>query len=350
MEKIKVFIIDDSAIVRQILTDSLSRHPGIEVVGSAPDPFIARDKLETLDVDVITLDIEMPRMDGLTFLKYLMKYRPIPVIVVSSLTDNANRASMEAMEMGAADIVPKPGGPFSVDEVVETLIEKIRIVHCIDPDKLSKYSEQPEPEKCRKSGRNILSTISGTNKLIAVGASTGGTQALEILFGTFGIHFPPTLAVIHMPAKFTDTFAKRLNEICPVTVKEAVHDELILPGTVYLAPGNYHLTLKSVGTENRIRIVMGPKFYNQRPAVEVLFDSVAENIGRNSLGVLLTGMGKDGAQGLLNIKKSGGITVAQDEKTSIVYGMPKEAADIGAADYILPLDKITDFIREKLKL
>lgn len=349
MNKIKVFIIDDSAIVREILMEKLSKHPLIEVVGSALDPFIARDKLEKLEVDVITLDIEMPRMDGLTFLKYLMKYRPIPVIVISSLTDSTNQASMTALEMGAVDIVPKPGGPFSVDEVIELLIEKIIITSEIDPGKLIQKNVKAESKVLQAQGRKILSSIAVTNKIIAVGASTGGTQAMEVLFKTFEVDFPPTLAVIHMPEKFTFTFANRLNELCHVTVKEAVNHELVLPGTVYIAPGNYHMMIQSDGTENRIRILTGPKLFGQRPAVDVLFNSIADNIGKNSLGVLLTGMGKDGANGLLNIKNSGGTTIAQDEKTSIVYGMPKEAAALGAANHILPLEKITENMKRLMK-
>lgn len=351
MEKIKVFIIDDSAIVRQILTEKLSKHPQIEIVGSALDPYIARDKLEKTEVDVITLDIEMPKMDGITFLKYLMKYRPTPVIIVSSLTDKTNRASMEALELGAIDIVPKPGGPLSVDEVVDILISKILIAQKVNRSKLVDYSQKitERSSLIKGKGEKILSRITATNKLIAVGTSTGGTQALEVLFKNFDIDFPPTLAVIHMPAGFTTTFAKRLNDICQVTIKEAEDGERAMSGTIYIAPGNFHMSIRTIGTEKRIKIQNGPKFFGQRPAVEVLFNSVAENIGKNSIGVLLTGMGRDGAEGLLNIKKSGGYTIAQDEESSIVFGMPKEAIDIGAADIVLPLDRITDRIKDMLK-
>lgn len=348
MKKIKVFIIDDSAIVRQILTEKLSKHPRIEVVGSALDPFTAREKLDRLDVDVITLDIEMPRMDGLTFLKYLIKYRPLPVIVVSSLTNCTNRASMEALELGAVDIVPKPGGPFSIEEVIELLIEKIIIASQVDQEKLQVVSQRLSQNQVKEKQTKYLSKIETTDKLIAVGASTGGPQALEILFKGFEIDFPPTLAVIHMPEKFTASYANRLNELCSVTVKEAENNEKIYPGTVYIAPGNYHMGLKSVGTEKLIKIQTGPKVFNQRPAVDILFDSVAENTGKNTIGLLLTGMGRDGAKGLLKIKNVGGYTIAQDETSSVVFGMPKEAIELGAATKVLPLDKMVQHIKQVL--
>ncbi|HPO50430.1 MAG TPA: response regulator, partial [Spirochaetota bacterium] len=220
MGKIKTFIIDDSAIVRSVLTEKLGSNPEIEVVGSALDPYIAREKMEKIEVDVITLDIEMPRMDGLTFLKYLMKYRPIPVIIVSSLSERGNKASMEALELGAIDIVPKPGGPLSIDEVVDILTEKILMTRELDYDKFQKFCLKNSEIKDVKKDK-ILSRLDTTDKLIAVGASTGGTQALEILFKGFEVDCPPTLAVIHMPPKFTFTFANRLNDICKVKVKEA---------------------------------------------------------------------------------------------------------------------------------
>ncbi len=349
MGKINVFIIDDSAIVREILSERLSVHPMLNVVGTAVDPFIARDKMENLDIDVVTLDIEMPRMDGLTFLKYLMKYRPLPVIVLSSLTDRSNKASMEALELGAVDIIPKPGGAFSVEEVVDTLIEKIIAAKSVDHSKLKSISNDLKSRSTLAVKEKILSKIATTDKLISVGASTGGTVALEVLFKGFQINFPSTVAVIHMPARFTATFAARLNDICAMTVKEALHNEKILPGHIYIAPGGYHMSVKSIGTDRIIKISSGPKVFNQRPAVDVLFESVAQNIGQNTIGVLLTGMGRDGAQGLLKIKEAGGYTIAQDEATSIVWGMPKEAIDIGAAGKILPLGGIAGDIKQFVK-
>ena len=347
MKKINVLIIDDSAVVREILTNNLSKDNRINVVGSAIDPYVARDKIARLHVDVITLDIEMPRMDGLTFLKYLMKHYPIPVIIVSSLTDKKNRASMEALELGAIDIVPKPGGPYSVGDIIDSLTEKIIAASEIDFEKIKSLANK-SLTKIKSTRIRYLSKIKTTNKLIAVGASTGGTKALEILFKNFEKTFPPTVTVRHIPEKFTETFANRLNDICPVRVKEAENNEKAIHGHIYIAPGNYHLVVKSVGADQILKIVKAPLVNHQRPAVDVLFNSVAENIGQNSLGVILTGMGRDGAEGLLGIKKNGGFTIAQDEKTCIVFGMPKEAINMGAVDVVLPIDKITNRIIREL--
>jgi len=347
MSKINVLIIDDSAVVREILSSQLADHPKINVVGAAIDPYIAREKLAKHNVDVITLDIEMPRMDGLTFLKYLMRYYPIPVVVVSSLTDRKNRASLQALELGAVDIVPKPGGPYSVGEIIEILSEKIIAASLADFEKI-KEAVRRNRERSAKAEVKYLARIGTTNKLIAVGASTGGTTALEKLFSGFDRSFPPTLAVIHMPERFTGTFAERLNELCPVDVKEAEHNERVLSGTVYIAPGNYHLAVRAVGAERIIKIIKGPKLHNQRPAVDVLFQSVADNVGENAIGVLLTGMGKDGADGLKRMREKGAYTIAQDERSSIVFGMPKAAIDLGAVESVLPLDKIAADIGNRL--
>lgn len=346
--KLRVFIVDDSAIVREILTERLSKNPRIEVVGSAMDPYIARDKLEKIDVDVITLDIEMPRMDGLTFLRQLMKHYPKPVVVVSSLARDGNSAAMQALELGAVDVVPKPGGPFSVEEVVDLLADRIIAAASADLSRLEECSRKLNALPRSAVPKKILAGIKTTNQLIAVGASTGGTIALETLFLGWEQDFPPTLAVIHMPERFTATFAARLNELCRVTVKEAENGERILPGTVYIAPGNYHMVLRTSGTERILRIASGPKVCNQRPAVDPLFDSVAEQVGRNCLGILLTGMGRDGAAGLLQIRQAGGHTIAQDEASSIVWGMPKEAIDLGAADKVMALDDIAPYVRTKV--
>lgn len=345
MAKIRVFIVDDSAIVREILTEKLSRNPRIEVVGSAMDPYIARNKLEKIDVDVITLDIEMPRMDGLTFLKSLMKHYPTPVIVVSSLAKDASPAAMKALEFGAVDVVPKPGGPFSVEDVVDLLIDRIIAASHANIGRLRKYTGESLHVSATKSSSPVLAGLRTTNQLVAVGASTGGTAALEMLFRDWDPFFPPTLAVIHMPEKFTAAFAARLNELSRATVKEAVNGERLLPGTVYIAPGNYHMLLRTQGAERTLKIASGPKVCNQRPAVDPLFFSVAEQAGRNCVAVLLTGMGRDGAEGLLKIKEAGGHTIAQDEESSIVWGMPKAAIDLGAADAVLSLDGITEHIR-----
>lgn len=355
MAKIKVLIVDDSAIVREILGQRLSRDSRIEVVGTAPDPYIARDKLEKIEVDVILLDIEMPRMDGLTFLQRLMQQHPMPVIIVSSLTKDKNDAAMKALELGAVEVVPKPGGPFSVEEVIPYLIEKIIAANHAN---IKKIKERIEARSQRPAGsftkaeKNtaILSSIKTTNKLIVVGASTGGTQAMESIFMNWQADFPPTMAVIHMPERFTATFAKRLNDLCPIVVKEAQDGDRLSGGTIYIAPGNYHMLLRAQGAERSVKISAGPRVCNQRPAVDPLFDSAAAIAGQNCIALLLTGMGKDGAQGLLKIKNAGGYTIAQDEKSSIVWGMPREAIELGAASVVLPLDSMVAHLKTRLSL
>lgn len=332
MARTRVMIIDDSAIVRDILKSRLSAHPDIEVVATANDPYVARTKLENLEVDVITLDLEMPRMDGLTFLRHLMRDRPTPVVVVSSLASD-NAVALACLEAGAADLVAKPGGPLSVETMTFDLQEKILACAHIVPAKLTRVVTPASPPR-------LLARVATTRRLVVVGASTGGTQALEVLFRSLPADFAPVLAVIHMPAGFTRSFAQRLDSLVPMAVKEAEHGEKVLPGTIYLAPGNYHLRVTTDGTDRILSLSSGPRVFNQRPAVDVLFQSAAQALGRNVTGLLLTGMGKDGAQGLLAIRQAGGPTAAQDEATSVVFGMPKEAIALGAADRVLPLEEL----------
>lgn len=353
MKKVKVLIVDDSAIVRDILSKRLSQNPAIEVVGTANDPYIARTKLEKLEIDVITLDIEMPRMDGLTFLKYLMKYKPMPVIIVSSIAEKQNQASLEALELGAIDVLTKPMGPYSVDEMADELGKKILFAASIPRSHILSASERVIAlygKNTANAKRGMaLSRIATTHQLLVIGASTGGTIALEDLFTRFTPDFPPALTVIHMPANFTASFAKRLDNLCQVHVKEAVDGELILPATIYIAPGGYHMIVKVSGANRYIRIKNGPKVHNQRPAVDVLFDSAATDIGKNCIGVLLTGMGRDGALGLKAIKDAGGYTIAQDEDSCIVFGMPKEAIDLGAACEVTSLPEIAPSILKRTR-
>jgi two-component system chemotaxis response regulator CheB len=353
-DKIRVFIVDDSAIVREILSSRLSQHPRIDVVGSAMDPYIAREKLDKTEVDVITLDIEMPRMDGLTFLRQIMKHYPKPVIIVSSLAKEASPAALRALELGAVDAVPKPGGPFSVEDVVDLLTDRILAASIANVSRLKEGADklvclaEPAPQKAPQAQRVAGSAIG--EALIAVGASTGGTIALETLFREWEPSFPPTLAVIHMPERFTAAFAARLNELSRATVVEASDGEPLMRGTIYIAPGNYHMMLGKRGAERIVKIASGPRICNQRPAVDPLFNSVAERNGAGSLGILLTGMGKDGAQGLLKIRQAGGRTIAQDELSSVVWGMPKAAIDLGAAETVLPLGEIVAQVRSWQKL
>lgn len=339
MEKIRVLIVDDSAVVREILSTRLGADPRIQVVATAPDPYVARTKLETMDVDVVTLDLEMPRMDGLTFLRHLMRDHPLPVVVVSSLASD-HSVALSCLDAGAIALVAKPGGPLSVGTMVEDLIDKIiggARAHRVAPAP----SVSVEPP-------NLLARTTTTRHLVAVGASTGGTQALEVLFRSFPEDFPPVLAVIHMPEGFTSSFARRLDSLVPMTVKEAEDRERVLPGTIYIARGNSHLVVRALGTDRVLHLSPAPRVFNQRPSVDVLFQSAAESLGKNVTGVLLTGMGKDGAAGLKTILDAGGTTAAQDEATSVVFGMPKEAIALGAAQAVLPLERIGPWVRETL--
>ena len=346
MGSTKVLVVDDSAVVRELLTHRLSAVEDIEVVAASPDAYIARRHIVNLQPDVITLDIEMPRMDGITFLRYLMKSYPMPVIIVSSLLEGSNHLAMEAMEAGAVDLVPKPGGPFSVEEVIDLLTTKIRAASKVNFSSLRSIirSGAGKPAS-RGTDSRVFSRFKATRKLIAVGASTGGTVALERLFRAFGSDMPPVLTVIHMPQGFTKAFADRLDGLCDVRVKEAEGGETLRDGTVYIAPGNEHMELRGRGTDMIVRLHRKEKVHNCRPSVDVLFHSVAETMGANTCGVILTGMGRDGAEGLRAIKDRGGHTIAQDEATSIVFGMPKEAIDIGAVHDVCSLDAIAGRIR-----
>lgn len=339
--KIKVLVVDDSAIVRKVLNENLNKFPDIEVVATAIDPYVAREKIVKYKPHVVLLDIEMPRMDGLTFLKHLMKSFPLPVIIVSSLVKDKNDAVIHAMELGAVDVIPKPGGPFSTGEIVNELAEKIRCASKVNMKKVKDVTNEISRKPLNNKER-ILSKISTTQKLIAIGASTGGTSALECLFRDFQKTFPPTVAVIHMPQGFTRSFANRLNTICEATVLEAEDGMKLEDGHIYIAPGgDKHITIKSSGSYRSIILKPGPLYGNHRPSIDILFKSVAKYIGKNSYGVILTGMGKDGAEGINEIHNKGGYTIAQDEKSSIVFGMPKVAIELGGIDKILPLKEIT---------
>lgn len=341
MNKIRVLVVDDSAIVRKVLKEKLLQYDFIEKIDVAMDPYIAREKIASNKPDVILLDIEMPRMDGLTFLKHLMKSYPIPVIIVSSLLKDDNQAVIHAMELGAIDVVPKPGGPFSTGEIVQELSEKIKCASKIKMHKVDRIVNETKTKLGSVSER-ILSRINTTQKLIVIGASTGGTSALEYLFKDFQKTFPPVITVIHMPQGFTKSFAKRLNSICEPTIIEAENGMRLEDGHIYIAPGgDHHIQVKVSGAYKSIILKPGPLYGNHRPAIDILFQSVAKNIGKNCYGIILTGMGRDGAQGIKEIHDNGGFTIAQDEKSSIVFGMPKAAIELGAIDSVLPLKDIT---------
>lgn len=334
---IKVLVIDDSAMIRKIFTQELSKDPDIEVVGTAPDPIVGRDQIVYLKPDVITLDIEMPRMDGLTFLEKLMKHYPMPVVVVSSLAKRGGDVALRAMELGAVEVISKPGSAYSVGDMSEQLIEKVKAA-----SKVKVFKKQTSSLSSYSTGsvQSAAISVKTTSKIIAIGASTGGTEALREVLSAMPANSPPIIIVQHMPQNFTKAFADRLNTICAIQVKEAVEGEYLSVGKALIAPGNKHMEIRRSGTSYYVELLDGPMLFHQRPAVEILFNSVAKYAGKNAVGAILTGMGKDGAQGLLNMRQAGANTVAQDEKSCVVFGMPKEAIDIGAAQTVQPLHNI----------
>jgi len=337
--KIRVLIVDDSAIVRRILTDALAGEPDLEVVGTAPDPYVARDKILALDPDVITLDIEMPRMDGLTFLKKLMHFHPMPAIVISSLAQPSCRAALEALQFGAVEVLAKPGGPYSVGELRHVLASKIRAaaVARLRPQSSVPHAAAPDPSPQSPS-------VLPPSTVIAIGASTGGTEAIATVLRKFPKNSPGVVIAQHIPPVFSAAFASRLNDTCAIEVREARDGEPLLPGTALVAPGDLHMMLRRGTNGFYVDVRTGPRVCYQRPSVDVLFLSVAEAAGRRAIGALLTGMGSDGAQGLLKMRQAGARTIAQDEASCVVFGMPREAIERGAAEQVVPLPAIADAI------
>jgi two-component system, chemotaxis family, protein-glutamate methylesterase/glutaminase len=333
---IRVLVVDDSAIVRKILTQELGKHPGIEIVGTAPDPYIARDKIVALDPDVLTLDVEMPRMDGITFLRKLMKHRPMPVIVLSSLTPEGGKTALEALEAGAVEVMCKPGGSFTVGNMCDVLVDKIKAAST------ARIQKRPSTATQGAARPQRLSMVETTNKIFAIGASTGGVQALTRVLSALPANAPGTVVVQHMPAHFTTSFAQRLDTECAMSVKEASDGDRVVPGRVLIAPGGWHMLLCRSGANYYVALKDGPAVCRQRPSVEVLFNSVAKYVGPNAVGAILTGMGDDGATGLLNMRQAGAHTIAQDERTCVVFGMPKEAIARGGAEEIMPLDRVPE--------
>ncbi|MBL0063175.1 MAG: chemotaxis response regulator protein-glutamate methylesterase [bacterium] len=335
---IKVLVVDDSALVRRVLSEELARDPEIEVVGTAPDPYVARDKILSLAPDVLTLDIEMPRMDGLSFLRKLMKHKPMPVVVVSSLTPKGSEMAMDALALGAVDVFCKPGEAYSVGELSKELIARVKGAARA---RMTVRTDAP-PSKPMEALKET------TLKIIAIGASTGGTEALREVLQRFPVNSPPTVVVQHMPEKFTKAFADRLNGICAIEVREAKDGDTLRPGLALIAPGNLHMMLQRSGAVYSVAVKDGPRVHHQRPAVDVLFKSIARVAGKNAVGAILTGMGGDGADGMLEMKQAGAKTIAQDEKSCVVFGMPKEAIARGGVDSVMSLELIAQGIMSKL--
>jgi two-component system, chemotaxis family, protein-glutamate methylesterase/glutaminase len=360
-KKIRVLIVDDSVLVRRMLTEMLSSDATIEVVGTAEDPFDAREKIKALNPDVITLDIEMPKMDGVTFLRNLMRLHPLPVVMVSTLTEKGADVTLAALELGAIDFVTKPkvnlGGTLA--DYTEEIIDKIKMAAKVPMSRvernvlrsISKPNDMPARNTpatmipAKLSADVILSQHGSVKEksrqpIIAIGASTGGTEAIREILANLPDNMPPIVITQHIPAAFSGPFAKRMDSISALCVHEAEEGQLILPGHAYIAPGNKHLLIESVSGKLVCRLHDGPAVNRHKPSVDVMFRSVAQVCGANAIGVILTGMGDDGARGLKELQNISAKTIAQDEKSSVVWGMPGEAVKLGAADLVLSLDEV----------
>lgn len=336
MKKIRILVVDDSALVRQTLTAILSREPDFEVVGTANEPFEARDKIKALSPDVLTLDVEMPRMDGLTFLRNLMRLRPMPVVMVSSLTERGADVSLQALEIGAVDFVTKPriGTADGLEALARDICTRVRAAAGA---RLRPYRSQPRMPAVTGKRGGLLPT---TDRVIAIGASTGGTEAIAHILGAFPPDAPAVVIAQHIPEVFSKRFAERLNDGSAISVQEAKDGDPLLVGTAYVAPGNFHLSVARSGAKYYCQVTQGERVNRHRPSVDVLFHSVAREVGHNAVGALLTGMGDDGAAGLKAMRDAGAPTLAQDKESSIVWGMPGEAVRLGAASEVCSLDGV----------
>jgi two-component system chemotaxis response regulator CheB len=340
MKEIKVLVIDDSAVIRQTLTHILNQDESIKVIGTAADPFIAATKLQDEIPDVITLDVEMPRMDGLTFLKKLMSQHPIPVVIISSLTARGTESAILAMEYGAVAVLKKPSS-YSM-----SAMDVQQIIDCVKSAAKSRLRRRSQAATERTLVQKIErhSMVQTTDKVIALGASTGGTEAILEFLQAMPIDSYGIAIVQHMPEIFTRSFAERLNRICDITVKEAAHGDSIIRGRALIAPGNKHMEIKRSGSRYFVELNDHDPVNRHRPSVDVLFKSAARYVGKNAIGVIMTGMGADGAAGLLEMKVNGAETVAQNEETCVVFGMPKEAIKLDAASKVLPLTRIAPYV------
>lgn len=347
-DRIKVLIVDDSAVVRQTLTEVLSSDPAIEVIGAASDPYAAARKMRTIVPDVITLDIEMPKMDGLTFLQKLMSQHPLPVVICSSLAEKKSESAIKALEYGAVDIIQKPklGARQFLEESRTLICDAVKAAASVTLKKMPVLQKVPpkltaDAILAKPTGRAMLET---TENVVVIGASTGGTEALNAILTSLPPDAPGIVIVQHMPENFTAAFAKRLDGLCRISVKEAESNDTVLRGRALIAPGNHHLLLKRSGARYFVEVKDGPLVSRHRPSVDVLFRSTARYAGKNAVGIIMTGMGDDGAKGLLEMKEAGAFTVAQDEATSVVFGMPLEAIKLGAVNKTMPLEAIPSII------
>lgn len=348
--KIRVLCVDDSALIRSLMTEIINSQPDMMVVATASDPLVARDLVKLHNPDVMTLDVEMPRMDGLEFLEKLMRLRPMPVVMVSSLTERGSEAALRALELGAIDFVTKPrlGIRDGLLSYTDLIAGKIRIAatarllpakRVAAPGGLGTTAEAPP----------LHSPLLSTEKLIIIGASTGGTEAIREVLQPLPPDSPGIMIAQHMPAGFTNSFAQRLNSLCRIAVSEAIHGERILPGHAYIAPGGFHLSLTRSGANYVAQVHQEPPVNRHRPSVDVLFDSAAIHAGKNAIGVILTGMGRDGAEGLLRMRQAGAHTLAQDEASCVVFGMPREAIAIGAVNEVAPLQEMSQRVMTYLR-
>ena len=352
MAKIKVLVVDDSALVRKLLSEILNADPDIEVVGTAIDPYQAREKIKQLKPDVLTLDVEMPRMDGVTFLRNLMRLHPMAVVMVSTLTEHGAQVTLEALELGAVDFVAKPKLDLSntLSNYADEIIEKVKTaavvnIHALAPERKPVFADVPEKLTAdavltKRSPRAIPSHLTTTDKIIAIGSSTGGTEAIKDVLRALPANCPGIVIVQHIPASFSRPFAERVNGVCAIEVSEAEDGQQILSGHAYIAPGDKHLLVERSGARFYCKLHDGPAVSRHKPSVDVLFRSVAQNVGANAIGLMLTGMGDDGAKGMLEMKEAGAFNFVQDEKSSVVWGMPGQAVKIGAAELQVPLMKI----------
>jgi Chemotaxis response regulator containing a CheY-like receiver domain and a methylesterase domain len=345
MKRIRVLIVDDSAVVRKLASDALSADPEIEVVGTAGDPYVARDKIKQLKPDVLTLDLEMPRMDGLTFLRILMEQHPLPVVIMSSLSQRGSDYALEALRLGACDVLGKPAGSYSFGDLGPQLIARVKAAAGARLGPRHAASIGADSSLASLARTPPRSTAPGTRQIILLGASTGGTEALRAVLTRLPAGLPPIAIVQHIPPVFSKAFADRLSEQCAFQVREAADGDRLEPGVALVAPGNFHLMLQWHGDHYRARVTGGPQVWHQRPAVDVLFKSAADcGAAPHAVAGVLTGMGKDGAEGLLRLRELGAITFAQDEASCVVYGMPRAAWENGGAERQISLGRIADFI------